>query len=807
MSTDISLLRENLSCSPFRLKEFKNTSPLKRFHSFSKEKLFSNSEFPEVNPDNQSTRTSFSPLNQTLSHDNSLSLKNSESIISEKVSIHDQSDISDASRSSTEILSFPYKFFNSSKNQNKSSLECNEHSQTQLSYPFWENNTKISRTKLNQDTFESEFNDRKKITGINLPLDPQEVYDSSNAPCTISQQLSSQKNSEHHSRMYATQSTHSVEDLNKDSDIRSTGSTSDSSLKVFETRSIHNKKENKHETSLNNTTISPSSSNRKITDFPAHFKEVNQAITAEMSHKNDSSRFSDTKEEVSPSSDRCALPETENFFPALHSSVLSSSISDISEKNYPVYKEHDVQKMMDRLRITEEKVVELETDKEFLTRECQELREKLKGAMAREEELESYLSEAAMVSLRDRQALEARHRDSISELRRLLHEESSKVEGLQDQLREKQEDSFDERKNEKNRNKSDALDNSILSINEGCEMEALTLKLMEKDDQLYYWKTEASKLAEAYERNEMEFRKQFEEYEKNNCYLKEQLNERNEEIVKLTGDLKKTTRALERMTYNRQAESKEIEETIDLLKEKVHALQTDCHQFQKVLKRKEQEHAYEIGSLCDQFSKLKESHEEDIERRVAERELFIQQELERRYEAKLDETCATLKSKYYRLLEKYKYQWKKNSRSHSSDLLKTYIKSEISKVVAETVHRSTKNPAASVLCVRASCCQENDNLQANIKPNTTFVLGTAVASNFKSQQSSPHDRKETHVYQRLSPERFYGGSTQSHNNSEIKPSQFLSSECDGLNRTRKNDFKKREETCSSCIPKKKSSHL
>jgi hypothetical protein len=60
------------------------------------------------------------------------------------------------------------------------------------------------------------------------------------------------------------------------------------------------------------------------------------------------------------------------------------------------------------------------------------------------------------------------------------------------------------------------------------------------------------------------------EYEKNNCYLKEQLNERNEEIVKLTGDLKKTTRALERMTYNRQAESKEIEETIDLLKEKVH---------------------------------------------------------------------------------------------------------------------------------------------------------------------------------------------------------------------------------------------
>jgi hypothetical protein len=37
--------------------------------------------------------------------------------------------------------------------------------------------------------------------------------------------------------------------------------------------------------------------------------------------------------------------------------------------------------MMDRLRITEEKVVELETDKEFLTRECQELREKLKGAM------------------------------------------------------------------------------------------------------------------------------------------------------------------------------------------------------------------------------------------------------------------------------------------------------------------------------------------------------------------------------------------------------------------------------------------
>jgi hypothetical protein len=47
---------------------------------------------------------------------------------------------------------------------------------------------------------------------------------------------------------------------------------------------------------------------------------VNQAITAEMSHKNDSSRFSDTKVEVSPSSDRCALPETENFFPALHSS-------------------------------------------------------------------------------------------------------------------------------------------------------------------------------------------------------------------------------------------------------------------------------------------------------------------------------------------------------------------------------------------------------------------------------------------------------------------------------------------------------
>lgn len=351
-----------------------------------------------------------------------------------------------------------------------------------------------------------------------------------------------------------------------------------------------------------------------------------------------------------------------------------------------------------RARIAEEKLVELETDREFLVRECRQLKEKLSTVSCHEEELQKLLAESKLVALRDRQALEARHRDAMSELRRLLHDETSKSESLEERLRSERNDEqkIYEQEIQDLIERKEALQ-SVLEAHDVAELQSIQVEYEAQLKELRYWKAEYVKLKALFEHEQNtvhELHGQLEEQQNHIRSLETQLEDSEHDLVRLTeeekclrADLESRVQELASLKYEQKHEAELQQHAIMLMEKQIEGLQSDCRKFQKLLRQKEREMASEMAALCNRFSEMENNHETIVAQRIAEREAELREQMDSIAELRANKKCAAVRAKYESTILKLKQQLRLlTCRHQGTGRLKDYIKTEISRAVAETVH-------------------------------------------------------------------------------------------------------------------------